>query len=121
MENQLSVRRGRRQCARCAAPGFQLRDQFGARVDPRIGDDPQAAIKLRGLLLQTSPVLDLQQSVPKPYGTITPDFLRVRTTESQEMGQMLQQPGIDGSAIQIHNSNKAAHYGTREDGSYIVS
>ena len=52
VENQLSVRRCRRQCARCAALGFQLRNQLGAGIDSRIGDDPQAAIELRRLLLQ---------------------------------------------------------------------
>ncbi len=88
---------------------FELGDQFGACIDPRVRDDVQAIIEAARLRFRSRFPCGAQHGVAQADVVPNPNLLRVRTAECQKPRHAFQQRAIDRSAVQIQNAHNSAH------------
>src|SRR6516164_1064734 len=104
-QNQITVRRIR---THVLLSSLQFGDQFLARVEPGIRNDPVASLEIRWLPLVLRFVCGAQQRVAHADGTVRPDPTSIRSTKRKKISKGLQQPTVNWWTVPVHDANESA-------------
>src|SRR5262249_47027847 len=78
--------------------------------NPRVRNDPLEAVQRERLLFPVACISCLQEGVAKTDISLQPCRLRIRTAETHESRHRLEKFPIDWFAVEVNNTDNAAHF-----------